>query len=39
LISLSPKFAKILLMGRVKNCLGYIILLVAGLSVEELFKR
>ena len=38
-IPLAPRFAKILLMGRVKKCLGYNLLLVAGLSTEELFKR
>ena len=39
MIPLSPRFAKILLLGRAHGILGYTLLLVAGLSVEEIFRR
>ncbi|GKT99000.1 deah-box rna helicase [Fusarium langsethiae] len=34
---LSPRFARILLVGHIKDCIQYTIALVAGLSVAEIF--
>jgi ATP-dependent RNA helicase DHX37/DHR1 len=37
-IPLAPKYAKMLLQGRQANCLGYTLLIVSSLSVEELLR-
>ncbi len=36
---ISPRYAKMLTLGRQHGCLPYVILLVSALSVKELFVR